>query len=179
MRPFLAALSLLVATAASAGALPMSLYELSTKTLEGEPAALSQYQGKVSLVVNLASKCGYTPQYQGLEALYKSYKDRGLVVMGFPSNEFGGQEPGTPAEIRSFCSMTYGVTFPLFEKSVTKPGAEQSPVYGFVTAGREAPKWNFSKYLVGKDGKVVGSWPSSVTPSAPELITAIEAELAK
>ena len=157
----------------------MSLYDLSTNTLEGQPAPLAAYKGKVSLVVNLASKCGYTPQYKGLEALSEASKDKGFVILGFPSNEFGGQEPGTPEEIRSFCSLTYGVTFPLFEKSVTKPGAGQSPVYTFLTAGRDAPKWNFSKYLVGKDGTVVGSWASGTTPESAELHTAIEAALAK
>jgi glutathione peroxidase len=179
--PLLSAVALSAAassTPAHAGA-PMSLYDLQAHTLEGESAPLSAYAGKVSLVVNLASKCGYTPQYAGLEALYKKYAARGFVILGFPSNEFGGQEPGAAPEIRSFCQLTYGVDFPLFEKSVTKPGAAQSPVYGFLTQGREAPAWNFSKYLVGKDGAVVAFYPSKVTPEDPGLVAAIEAALAK
>ena len=157
----------------------MSLYDLSTKTLEGQPASLAEYKGKVSLVVNLASKCGYTPQYKGLEALYEAYKDKGFVILGFPSNEFGGQEPGTPEEIRSFCSLTYGVTFPLFEKSVTAPGASQSPVYAFVTAGREAPKWNFTKYLVDRRCRVVARFDPRVRPDDPALVAKVEELLAE
>ena len=106
-----------------------SLYQLTTKTLEGQPADLKTYAGKVALVVNVASQCGYTPQYAGLEKLYGDLKGRGFVVLGFPSNDFGGQEPGTAVEIRQFCSLNYDVTFPLFEKVVTKAGAAQSPVY--------------------------------------------------
>lgn len=157
----------------------MSLYEIATNSLEGAPASLSQYAGKVALVVNVASKCGNTPQYAGLEAAYAAYKDRGLVILGFPSNEFGGQEPGTPEEIATFCRLTYGVTFPMFEKSVTAPGATQSPVYSFLTAAQPAPKWNFAKYLVGKDGKVVSYYPAKTSPDDPALVAAIEAELAK
>lgn len=160
-----------------AGAAPMSLYDVPTQTLEGQATTLGAWKGKVTLVVNLASKCGYTPQYAGLEALHKAYEGRGFAVLGFPSNEFGGQEPGTAQEIRSFCTLNYGVTFPLFEKSVTKPGPGQSPVYTFLTTGREAPAWNFAKYLVGKDGQVVGFYPSKVTPEDAGLRAAIEKAL--
>jgi len=172
----LAAIFTLLATAGAQT--PMSLYQLDTKTLAGEPQSLSLYQGKVSLVVNLASKCGFTPQYKGLEALYEKYKDQGFVLLGFPSNDFGGQEPGTAQEIATFCHATYGVSFPLFEKVVTK-GEGQSPVYAFLTASHDAPKWNFTKYLVNKQGVVVASFPSAVPPEDPALRAAIEAELKK
>ncbi len=155
-----------------------SLYDINVKTLDGESVSLSRYRGKVSLVVNLASKCGFTPQYKGLEALYEKYKDKGFVILGFPSNDFGGQEPGTPEEIQKFCSSTYGVTFPLFEKVVTH-GAGQSPVYLFVTQVADVPKWNFTKYLVSKQGQTVAVFPSAVTPDNPALLGAIESELAK
>jgi glutathione peroxidase len=167
------------ASVSFAGAPVMRLYDLQTHTLDGKPADLSAYKGKVALVVNLASKCGFTPQYTALEALYERNAGRGFVILGFPSNEFGGQEPGTSEEIQSFCKLNYGVTFPLFEKSVTKPGAGQSPVYGFLTSGGDAPAWNFGKYLIGKDGRVVRYFPSKVTPEDPALVAAIEAELAK
>ena len=156
-----------------------SLYRLTTKTLEGQPADLGAYAGKVALVVNVASQCGYTPQYTGLERLYDDLKGKGFVVLGFPSNDFGGQEPGTAQEIRQFCSINYNVTFPLFEKVVTKAGADQSPVY--VTLQKqsgELPGWNFSKYLIGKDGKVVKFYKSGVKPEDPGLRKDIEAALA-
>ena len=144
---------------------PDSLYRVATKTLEGEPADLGAFAGKVSLVVNVASKCGYTPQYEGLEKLYGQLKDRGFVVLGFPSNDFGGQEPGTAAEIRQFCSLTYNVSFPMFEKVVTKRGAALSPVFANLhKQSGELPSWNFSKYLVGKDGRVVKYYPTRVAP---------------
>ena len=156
----------------------MSLYELSTHSLDGKPAPLGAWKGKVSLVVNTASECGFTPQYAGLEKIYEDYKDKGFVVLGFPSNDFGGQEPGGPKEIATFCETRFHVKFPLFEKVKTH-GDGQSPVYAFLTTGRDAPKWNFHKYLVGKDGKVRGSFPSKVTPESPELRKAIEAALAE
>jgi glutathione peroxidase len=155
----------------------MSFYDLSVKTLEGEPASLSSYKGKVALVVNVASACGYTPQYEGLEKLYEAYKGKGLVVLGFPSNDFGAQEPGSAAEIRDFCSTRFHVTFPMFEKVATK-GAEQSPVYALLAAKDGGPKWNFHKYLVGKDGSVVAGFPSKVAPESEELKKAIDAALA-
>src|SRR6185295_19100874 len=133
-----------------------SLYSLKTTALDGKPADLGEYKGKVALVVNVASQCGYTPQYAGLEKLHEELKGRGFVVLGFPSNDFGGQEPGTATEIRQFCSLNYDVSFPLFDKVVTKVGAGQSPVYANLQKqSGELPSWNFAKYLVGKDGKVL------------------------
>ena len=155
-----------------------SLYQLTTKTLEGQPADLKAYSGKVALVVNVASQCGYTPQYAGLEKLYADLKGRGFVVLGFPSNDFGGQEPGTAAEIRQFCSLNYDVTFPLFEKVVTKAGAAQSPVYANLQKqSGNLPSWNFAKYLVGKDGKVVKFYKSDVKPDDAALRRDIETAL--
>ena len=156
-----------------------SFYDLKTKTLEGKPADLAMYKGKVSLVVNVASKCGYTPQYEGLEKLHSELHDKGFNVLGFPSNDFGGQEPGTSEEIRTFCKLTYGVTFPMFEKVVTRQGTEQSPVYGFLSKSGNLPKWNFSKYVVGKDGRVLAFFPSAVTPEDPALRAAISKALAQ
>ena len=154
-----------------------SFYALTTTTLQGKPVALKEYAGKVALVVNTASQCGYTPQYKGLQALYKELAPRGFVILGFPSNDFGGQEPGSAQEIKTFCELNYGVTFPLFSKVVTKPGPEQSPIYSWLGQTGELPKWNFSKYLIGKDGKVIAFYPSKVTPDAPELREAIDKAL--
>ncbi|MCB9894569.1 MAG: glutathione peroxidase [Planctomycetes bacterium] len=155
-----------------------SLYRLKTKTLEGEDADLKDYQGKVTLVVNVASKCGYTPQYTGLEKLYEDLKDKGFVILGFPSNDFRGQEPGTPEEIRKFCTDKYEVTFPLFEKVQTKEGDGQSPIYANLKKqSEELPSWNFCKYLVGKDGKVIKFYASKVTPEDADLRKEIEAAL--
>ena len=150
-----------------------SFYDLKTLSLDGSPGNLAQYKGKVSLVVNVASKCGYTPQYEGLENLQKEMKGKGFNVLGFPSNDFGGQEPGTAQEIATFCRLTYGVTFPMFEKVVTRKGADQSPVYAFLGASGRLPAWNFSKYVVDKQGKVVAFFPSEVTPEDPALRAAI------
>ena len=151
-----------------------SFYDMKTTTLAGKPAELKEYAGKVALVVNVASKCGYTPQYKGLQALYTELAPKGFVILGFPSNDFGGQEPGTVEEIKSFCELNYGVTFPLFSKVVTKAGADQSPIYTWLGQTGKLPKWNFSKYLIGKDGKVIEFYPSGVKPDAPELRAAIE-----
>ena len=155
-----------------------SFYDLKTTTLDGKPADLSQYRGTVSLVVNVASFCGYTPQYKGLEALHRELKGKGFNVLGFPSNDFGDQEPGTAAEIATFCRLTYDVTFPMFEKVVTRPGARQSPVYTFLGRSGNLPAWNFSKYLVDKQGKVVAFFPSDVTPEDPQLRGALQRSLA-
>jgi glutathione peroxidase len=156
----------------------MSLYDLSVNTLEGEPQPLALYKGKVALVVNVASECGFTPQYQGLEKLYEAYKDKGLVLLGFPSNDFGSQEPGDGKQIRAFCSSKFHVTFPMFEKVKTK-GDGQSPVYAFLAAKNGEPKWNFHKYLVGKDGTVIAAFPSAVEPDSAALKSAIDAALAR
>jgi glutathione peroxidase len=166
------------APARPAGGAVNSFYDFKTMTLQGKPADLSMYRGKVSLVVNVASKCGYTPQYEGLEALQREMKGKPFNVLGFPSNDFGGQEPGTSAEIAEFCKLTYDVTFPMFEKVVTKPGAEQSPVYSFLGKFGSLPAWNFAKYVVDKNGKIIAFFPSDVTPEAPELRAAIAKALA-
>jgi glutathione peroxidase len=173
-RVFLAPTVTFAASAASG-----SLYDLKTTTLTGQPANLADFRGKVTLVVNVASKCGYTPQYEGLEKLHKELAPRGFAVLGFPSNEFGGQEPGTAAEIGEFCRLTYGVTFPMFAKVETRPGAGQSPIYALLGATGSLPQWNFGKYLVGKDGTVRAFFPSRVTPDSKELRDAIEKALAE
>ena len=153
-----------------------SLYALEAKTLDGKTQPLSAYQGKVTLVVNVASECGFTPQYEGLEKLHEQLGNKGFEVLGFPSNEFGAQEPGTPEQIQSFCRTKFGVKFPMFEKVETK-GTNQHPVYRFVTAKYGEPKWNFHKYLIGKDGKVIAAFSSKVAPESAELKSAIETAL--
>ena len=155
----------------------MAFYEHPVNALNGEPANLADYKGKAALVVNVASKCGLTPQYEGLQKLQDTYGDRGFTVLGFPCNQFLEQEPGTADEIQEFCSVNYGVTFPLFSKVVTKEGPDQSPIYTWLGQTGNLPKWNFSKYLIGKDGKVIAFYPSAVKPDAPELRAAIEAAL--
>jgi glutathione peroxidase len=154
----------------------MSFFDLSANTLEGKPQPLSTYKGKVALVVNTASACGKTPQYAGLEKLWNEYEKKGVVVLGFPSNDFGKQEPGSAKEIREFCNLKYRVTFPMFEKVVTK-GDGQSPVYQFLTSKHGSPKWNFHKYLVGKDGQVIREFDSGVVPEDKDLRAAIDAAL--
>jgi glutathione peroxidase len=180
MRFLIIALSLVVPFALTSMNLPadpvQSLYDLKVNSLDGKPVDLAQYKGSVVLVVNTASKCGFTPQYAGLEKLYLDYKDKGFFILGFPSNDFGGQEPGTPQEIATFCTSKYNVTFPMFEKVKTK-GDGQSPVYQFLTTGFPAPTWNFCKYLVDKNGKVISEFPSKVTPESRELRDAIDAQL--
>lgn len=153
-----------------------SLYDFKTETLAGEPVDLGIYRGKVALVINTASKCGLTPQYEGIEALYQELSSLGFVVLGFPSNDFLGQEPGTPEEIALFCSENYGVTFPLFAKSKVK-GEERSEIYQMLTLGLEEPTWNFTKYLVGKDGRVVARFGPRVKPDDEALRLAIGQEL--
>jgi glutathione peroxidase len=156
-----------------------SFYDLKTQTLVGNtPADLGVYRGTVTLVVNVASYCGYTPQYAGLERLHRELHPRGFAVLGFPSNDFGEQEPGTAQEIADFCRLTYDVTFPMFAKVVTRAGPGQSPVYAFLGRSGNLPKWNFSKYLVGKDGHVIAFYPSDVTPESPQLRAAIARALA-
>lgn len=150
-----------------------SLWVQQTHTLAGAATSLEPWQGQVALVVNVASKCGLTPQYKGLEALYRELKDQGFVVLAFPSNDFMGQEPGTPAEIQSFCETNYQVTFPLFEKMAVK-GENKSPLYSFLTAGGlEEPSWNFTKYLVNRDGQVIARFAPRTAPDDPQLREAI------
>jgi glutathione peroxidase len=177
----LALAAVLAATSpANGGTVPAdSLYAFETTTLQGRPASLADYAGKVTLVVNVASKCGFTPQYAGLQKLHDDLKDRGFAVLGFPSNDFGGQEPGTADEIAAFCQKNYGVTFPMFAKVVTKTGDGQSPIYAFLGQGGELPAWNFGKYLVDRDGKVIAYFPSKVTPESKELRDAIENALGR
>jgi glutathione peroxidase len=158
-----------------------SIYDIPLKDIDGKDATLKPYAGKVLLLVNVASKCGFTPQYTALEALYQKYKDRGLVVLGFPCNQFGGQEPGTDAEIKQFCSSKYAVTFPMFDK-IEVNGASRHSLY-VMLAGRESPVagdigWNFTKFLIGRDGKILKRFESKVKPDSPEMIQAIEAALA-
>jgi glutathione peroxidase len=167
-------------TAALFGA--SSVLDFTLNSIDGKPAPLSQYHGKVVLIVNVASRCGYTPQYTGLEKVYETYKDKGFVILGFPANNFGGQEPGTDEEIKTFCSSKYNVTFPMYSKISVK-GAEIHPLYQFLTdkqtnpAGAGDIKWNFTKFLVGKDGKVIARFESAVTPESPEVTGAIEKAL--
>lgn len=176
----------LLAIIASILALPVSAQDdcpaaldFHKRTLAGtESVQLCQaFRGKVVLIVNTASKCAYTSQYEGLEALYARYRDRGLVVAGFPSNDFGGQEPGTEREIQTFCRLTYSVQFPMFEKTAVR-GAAADPLYRHLAAVTgEAPGWNFHKYLIDRNGKVVASFGSATAPDAPQLVKAIEEQL--
>ena len=162
----------------ASGTAVTSFYDLKTRTLDGKPADLTQYRGRVSLVVNVASFCGYTPQYAGLEKLHREMKGNGVNVLGFPSNDFGEQEPGTAEEIATFCRLTYDVTFPMFEKVVTRSGTGQSPVYAFLGRSGNLPAWNFSKYVVDRTGRVVAFFPSDVTPEDSRLRGAIAKALA-
>lgn len=153
------------------------------KNIEGKDINLADYQGKVILMVNVASKCGYTKQYTGLEALYKKYKDQDFVILGFPANNFGSQEPGSDEQIAEFCESKFGVTFPMFSKISVK-GDDKAPLYQFLTDEKTNPghagevKWNFEKFLIGKDGKVVGHYASKVAPESEELVGAIEKQIA-
>ena len=156
-----------------------SVHEFTLPSIDGAPAPLAAYKGKVALLVNVASKCGYTPQYTGLQALYQKYKDQGFVILGFPANNFGAQEPGTNEEIKTFCSSKYMVTFPMYSKISVK-GADQAPLYKFLTdtTGGDI-KWNFTKILVDGNGKVISRFESKVEPDAAELVGAIEKALKK
>jgi len=158
-----------------------SLYEIPLKDIHDQDVSLKRYQGKVLLVVNVASQCGLTPQYKALEAVHRKYKDWGFSVLGFPCNDFGAQEPGTHEEIQKFCSEKYDVTFPLFAKLHVK-GGEQHPLYGALT-GKDSPfpgeiKWNFGKFLISRDGRILKRFEPQTKPDAPEVIEAIEAALA-
>lgn len=158
----------------------MSFHDFTMNAIDGQARSLSEYKGKVLLVVNTASECGYTPQYAGLVRLHEKLKDKGFSVLGFPSNDFGAQEPGSDEEIKTFCDTKFKVSFPLFSKSVVK-GQGKSPLYAFLTSappGGEV-KWNFEKFLIGKDGKVAGRYPSSVDPEDAKLLADIEAALAR
>ena len=152
------------------------MHEFTLNSIDGRPAPLAAYQGKVVLIVNVASRCGFTPQYAGLEALYEKYIDRGFVILGFPANNFGGQEPGTNEEIKTFCSSKYNVTFPMYSKISVK-GDDKAPLYQFLTATGGEIQWNFTKFLVDKNGKVVARFEPKVTPESPEVAEAIEKAL--
>jgi glutathione peroxidase len=158
-----------------------SLYDIPLKDIDGKDATLKPYAGKVLLVVNVASKCGFTPQYTALEAIYQKYQSQGLVVCGFPCNQFGEQEPGTDVEIKQFCTSKYNVTFPMFDKLEVN-GANRHPLY-VTLAGADSPfpgniKWNFTKFLIGRDGKILNRFDSKVKPDSEEVTRAIEAALA-
>jgi glutathione peroxidase len=160
----------------------VTVRDIPVNTLAGEPSSLADLDGQTLLIVNVASKCGLTPQYTGLEALHERFADRGFSVVGFPCNQFGGQEPGSAEEIAEFCSTTYGVSFPIFEKiEVNGPG--RHPIYEELTAAADAEgnagdiQWNFEKFLVGRDGAVIARFRPMTTPEAPELVEAIEANL--
>jgi len=155
-----------------------NVYDFTLPSIDGKPMPLSDFKGKVILVVNVASKCGYTPQYTALEALYEKYKDQGFVIVGFPANNFGAQEPGTNAEIKTFCSRTYNVKFPMYGKISVK-GDDQAPLYQYLTKDTPAPisgdiKWNFTKFLVDRNGKVVQRFEPAVTPDSQEVTSAVE-----
>jgi len=178
MKLLLLALTLMSAPLFAADA---PLYAIPLKDIDGKPTSLKTYAGKALLVVNVASECGYTRQYKGLEAIWRKYKDQGLVVLGFPSNDFGGQEPGSNDEIKQFCASKFDVTFPLFDK-VTVKGAGQHPLYTALS-GKDAPfpgnvKWNFGKFLIGRDGRIVARYDSKTEPDSAELTQAVEAALA-
>ncbi|MBY8879534.1 glutathione peroxidase [Actinacidiphila acidipaludis] len=161
-----------------------TLYDIPLRTLDGAATSLADHRGKAVLVVNVASKCGLTPQYEGLERLHKRFADRGFTVLGVPCNQFGGQEPGSAEEIQTFCSATYGVTFPMLEK-IEVNGAGRHPLYAALTQVPDAAgeagdiTWNFEKFLVGTDGEVVGRFRPRTEPEATEITEAIEAELSK
>ena len=160
----------------------MSIYDVPLNTLHGEPASLADYKGKALLLVNVASKCGLTPQYTALEELQKSYSDKGFSVLGFPCNQFGGQEPGSPEEIETFCSTTYGVTFPMFEK-IDVNGDDRHPLYQQLTEKADAEgkagdiQWNFEKFLVSPEGDIVARFRPMTTPDDPTVVEAIETQL--
>jgi glutathione peroxidase len=157
------------------------IYSFTLNSIDGKPAPLADYKGKVVLVVNVASQCGYTPQYSALEATYEKYKDQGFVILGFPANNFGAQEPGTNEEIKTFCTRKYSVTFPMYSKISVK-GADQAPLYAYLTKDTGPGltgdiKWNFTKFLIDRNGKVVQRFEPAVTPDSQEVVSAIEKQL--
>jgi glutathione peroxidase len=180
--PLLAGIS--IATVAAPETKVNSVYVFAMKNIDGKTISLSAFKGKVLLIVNVASRCGHTPQYKGLEALYRRYKDRGLVILGFPANNFGQQEPGTDAEIKAFCTTKYDVTFDMFSKISVK-GPDQHPLYRFLTSPETDPKfsgevqWNFQKYLLDRNGSIRGKFAPAVEPLSDELTSAIEQALGK
>lgn len=182
MRMFVASLLAgVLAMGMTASAAETKVTDLKMKSLDGKDVELSKYKGKVLLIVNVASKCGATPQYEQLQELHEKYKGQGLAVLGFPCNQFGGQEPGDAAQIQEFCKAKYDVSFDLFEK-IDVNGSDAAPLYKTLTAhepGAGPIKWNFEKFVIGKDGEIVGRFATRVKPDAPEVLKTIEAELAK
>ncbi|HOX01492.1 MAG TPA: glutathione peroxidase [Candidatus Paceibacterota bacterium] len=176
-----ACLALAVCAGIAAAARAASLYEISLRDIDGQPASLEPYRGKVLLIVNVASKCGLTPQYEPLQALHARYQKQGFTVLGFPCNDFANQEPGSLSEIKQFCSLNYNVTFPMFDKLHVK-GPEQHPLYAALTGKSSLfpgdVKWNFGKFLIGRDGRILRRFEPAVKPDAPEVIEAVEAALA-
>jgi glutathione peroxidase len=181
MRKLILILTLCLACA-SLSAEPKSIYEFTMNSIDGQPVSLKSFQGKVVLLVNVASKCGFTPQYSALEAIYEKYKSRGLVIVGIPANNFLSQEPGTNEEIKKFCSTKYNVTFPMMAK-VSVKGADQTPLYTFLTGKATDPqfagdiKWNFTKFLFDRNGNPVARFEPAVTPDSPQVTAAIESAL--
>lgn len=181
MRKLIFALMLFAATSLMA-APAKSIYDFTMKSIDNQPVALKSYSGKVVLLVNVASKCGFTPQYTALESLYEKYKDRGLVIVGVPANNFMAQEPGTNEEIKTFCSRKYNVTFPMMSK-VSVVGDDKTPLYAFLTDKSANPaiggdiKWNFTKFLFNRKGAPVARFEPAVKPDSPEVIAAVEAAL--
>jgi len=164
-------------TAALFGA--SNVLDFTLNSIDGKPAPLAQYKGKVVLIVNVASRCGFTPQYTGLEKIYEKYKDQGFVILGFPANNFGAQEPGTNEEIKTFCSSKYSVTFPMYAKISVK-GSDIAPLYAYLTTAKGGDiKWNFTKFLIGKNGAILDRFESPVKPDDPKVTTAIEKALAQ
>jgi len=172
----------LVLCAGTVLAAATSVYNFTLKSIDGKPVSLSEYHGKVLMLVNVASKCGFTPQYAGLESLYEKYKDKGLVIVGIPANNFGGQEPGTNEEIKKFCSNKYNVSFPMMSK-VSVKGDDKTPLYTFLTDQTTDPKfagdiqWNFTKFLFDRNGNPVARFEPKVTPDSPEVTAAVESAL--
>jgi glutathione peroxidase len=158
---------------------PTSIYDFTMKNIDGKAVPLNAYKGKVLLVVNVASKCGFTPQYAGLQKLYTEYHKKGFEILGFPANNFGAQEPGTDPEIKTFCSNTYGVSFPMFSKISVK-GTDEHPLYKWLIASADRHddiEWNFCKFLVDKNGHVIKRWASKTTPDSAELTSALDSAL--
>ena len=180
MKRFFVLLALLGMTVMAA---EKTVYDFNLNSIDGQPTALSTFRGKVMLIVNVASRCGYTPQYSGLEALYEKYKDRGFVIVGIPANNFGAQEPGTNQEIKTFCATKYHVTFPMMAK-VSVKGSDTTPLYAFLTDRSTHPStggeigWNFTKFLVGPDGRVIARFDSAIEPESKQLTSAVEKALA-
>jgi glutathione peroxidase len=182
--PLALSLSVLMAAGGLAPAPAASVYDFTINDIDGKPVSLGEYRSKVLLVVNVASKCGFTYQYEGLEALYRKYQDRGLVILGFPSNDFLGQEPGTAAEIKQFCTLTYNVSFPMFEK-IRVRGRSTHPLYRYLTDKKTDPEfagavsWNFNKFLIDRNGRIVARFASKDEPLSDTVTAAVEAALGR